>query len=205
MFYPDEMEIAARMPSGTYEKLKKARIAVAGAGGLGSNIATALARCCVGELLIADFDRVEPSNLNRQYYTVNDIGEYKTEALKAHIKAINPYTTVNTVTQKITADNATKILGGYDIVCEALDAAEQKSMLVNTLLTGTERTILICGSGMSGTGGSNTVTTKKINNRLYICGDMHTSSDEGLIAPRVILCAMHQANLAAELIIRGDI
>ena len=63
-----------------YDRLKNASVAIAGLGGLGSNIAVSLARAGVGTLFLTDFDRVDLSNLNRQQYTVNDIGRYKTEA-----------------------------------------------------------------------------------------------------------------------------
>lgn len=198
-----EEMIAARMPKGAYECMKKARVAIAGAGGLGSNIAAALARCCVGEIFITDFDKVEPSNLNRQHYRMKDVGQYKTEALKEQLFEINPYVKVTAENVRVTAENAAELFGGYDIVCEAFDKAEEKAMLVNALLTKTEKCIVICGSGMAGIGDSNGMLTKKINDRFYICGDMCTDMQHGLVAPRVNICAMHQANLAAELILKN--
>lgn len=196
----NEKDMAARLPSGMYGRMKSARVAVAGAGGLGSNIAAALVRCCVGEIFIVDCDKVEASNLNRQFYRVCDIGRPKPEALKEQLLQINPYVKINTANLRVTAENAAELFGGYDIVCEAFDLAEEKAMLANTLLTKTKNCVLICGSGMAGIGASNDIVTKKINDRLYICGDMQTDMSLGMTAPRVILCAMHQANKAVEIL-----
>ncbi len=75
----DELEalMAARHTPGVHTKLKAATVGIAGLGGLGSSIAVALARVGVGKLIVADFDVVEPSNLNRQQYFVDQIGFLK--------------------------------------------------------------------------------------------------------------------------------
>ena len=199
-----EEMIAQRMPAGMYPLMKKARIAIAGAGGLGSNIAAALARCCIGELFITDFDKVEASNLNRQHYRISDIGKYKTEALKEQLLQINPFIKVKTANLRVSEENAAELFGGYDIVCEAFDKAEAKAELANTLLTRTENCILVCGSGMSGAGDPNGIRTRKINDRLYICGDGHTDISLGLTAPRVSICAMHQASTVIEILLQKE-
>lgn len=200
-----EASLIERHGEEVHNKLKNAKVAVAGLGGLGSNIAISLVRAGVGELLLVDFDSVDISNLNRQQYFMEQLGKYKTEALVENLRRINPYTNLKTVTVKVTEDNAAELFSDYKIVCEAFDRAENKAMLVNTLLEQTD-SIIVSGSGMAGYGRSNEIETKRIMNRLYICGDRVTDSAavNGLMAPRVMICAAHQANKVIELIIKGE-
>ena len=72
------------------ERLERARVAIAGLGGLGSNVAFFLARIGVGHLHLIDFDRVDITNLNRQQYFMRHIGMYKTDALREELEQINP-------------------------------------------------------------------------------------------------------------------
>lgn len=116
------------------DKLQKAKVAIAGLGGLGSNIAIGLARIGVGQLHLVDFDRVDLTNLNRQHYFIHHLGQYKTEALKKQIWEINPYIQVITDCLKITASNVATLFSDADIICEAFDVPENKAMLVNTVL-----------------------------------------------------------------------
>ena len=200
-----EASLIERHGEEVHNKLKNAKVAVAGLGGLGSNIAISLVRAGVGELLLVDFDSVDISNLNRQQYFMEQLGKYKTEALVENLRRINPYTNLKTVTVRVTEDNAAELFSDYKIVCEAFDRAENKAMLVNTLLEQTD-SIIVSGSGMAGYGRSNEIETKRIMNRLYICGDRVTDSAavNGLMAPRVMICAAHQANKVIELIIKGE-
>ncbi|MDO5397431.1 MAG: sulfur carrier protein ThiS adenylyltransferase ThiF [bacterium] len=200
-----EASLIERHGSEVHSKLKNASAAIAGLGGLGSNIAVSLVRAGVGKLLLVDFDKVDISNLNRQQYFIEQLGQYKTDALTETLRKINPYTELETVTVRVTEDNAAKLFREYPIVCEAFDRAENKAMLVNTLLEQTD-SIIVSGSGMAGYGRSNEIETKRIMNRLYICGDRVTDSAavNGLMAPRVMMCAAHQANKVIELIIKGE-
>lgn len=198
-----EKTMIERHTKEVYEKLKNASVAIAGLGGLGSNIAVSLARAGVGTLFLTDFDRVDLSNLNRQQYTVNDIGKYKTEALKELLLNINPYMNVIYETKRITEDNAASTFAPYNIVCEAFDRADMKALLINALLENDSGKIIISGSGMAGTLSSNTIKTTRVFNGLYICGDGITdiADANGLMAPRVAICANHQANMAVRLIL----
>ena len=186
-----------------YEKLRSARVAIAGLGGLGSNIAVSLTRAGVGELLLVDFDRVEISNLNRQQYDIGDLGRLKTEALQERLLKINPYITLKTSTIRVDATNAAEIFGSYRIVCEAFDKAAAKAMLINTLLAQCPHTHIVSGSGMAGYLSANMITTRRIFERLYLCGDGVTDMADanGLMAPRVAVCANHEANMALRLIL----
>lgn len=186
-----------------YEKLRDSRVAIAGLGGLGSNIAVSLTRAGVGELLLVDFDRVDISNLNRQQYEAADIGRLKTEALRDKLLRITPHVKLHTLTTRVDATNAAAIFGSYGIVCEAFDKADTKAMLINTLLEQCPRTVIISGSGMAGTGSANAIATRRAFQRLYLCGDgvSDVADAPGLMAPRVAVCANHEALMAVRLLL----
>ena len=186
-----------------HRKIKSAHVAVAGLGGLGSNVAVMLARAGVGSLHLVDFDRVDDSNLNRQIYKMKHLGMKKTEALTEEIWEINPYIRIAADTVKVTEENAGEIFAADAIICEAFDAAENKAMLVSTLLSRLPETVIVAGSGMAGFGSGNRIRTRKRMRRLYLCGDETSDIADGicLMAPRVTLCAAHQANMILRLIL----
>ncbi len=188
-----------------YETMKKAVIGVAGLGGLGSNIACALARSGAGTIIAADFDVVELSNINRQMYTLKHLAMKKTVAIKEIISEINPFCNVIAHDVFIDEKNCTEIFGGCEIVCEAFDNAQSKAVLVNSLLLSDKKVKVISGSGMAGFGRANDITTRTISERFFICGDMKSdvADGEGLTASRVMVCAGHQASKAVELILNG--
>ena len=188
--------LIARHGLDLHERFSSATVAVCGLGGLGSNIAIALARAGIGKLLLIDFDRVDITNLHRQQYKANQIGSYKTDALAEHLSEIAPYTEVEPVTAKITEDNVAAILKDADVICEAFDNAEAKAMLVNGVLEQLPDCYLIAASGMAGMDTPNTIQTRKVMKRFYLCGDgtSDVADTIGLVAPRVMLCAAHQAH-----------
>lgn len=187
--------LIARHGQELHDRFSSATAAICGLGGLGSNIAIALARAGIGRLILVDFDRVDITNLHRQQYKAEQIGEYKTEALAANLLEISPYTEVKGVTEKVTEDNFLELLEGADIVCEAFDNAEAKAMLVNGVLQKLPECYLVAASGMAGMGSPNRIETRRITDRFYLCGDGVSDVEEtmGLVAPRVMLCAAHQA------------
>lgn len=195
-----------RFSQAVHQKLKRASVAIAGAGGLGSNIAVMLARSGVGHLHIVDFDIVDITNLNRQVYTVRHIGSRKVDAINEILMEINPYMKVTTDCVRVVVDNCEEIFRGYDIVCEAFDGAESKAMLIDSLLTAEDGPIVISGSGMAGYGSANEIRSRRITDRLFICGDEGTDIGDGigLMAPRVAICAGHQANLVIGHILGAD-
>lgn len=201
----DELEalMVARHTPYVHEKVKNARVGIAGLGGLGSNIAVALARTGVGHLHLVDFDIVEPSNLNRQAYKIGHLGMKKTEALQAELKDINPYIKISVDDIKVTEENAAYIFENDSIVCEAFDRPEYKAMLVNTLLEQKPGIKLVAASGLAGYESSNSIKTKKVFKNFYLCGDETSSAQpgRGLMAPRVSICAGHQANMILRLIL----
>ena len=182
------------------EKLQKkfsaATVAICGLGGLGSNIAIALARAGVGKLILIDFDRVDITNLHRQQYKANQIGKYKTEALSENLKEIAPYADLEIHTIRVTEENTAQLLRDADIICEAFDNAECKAMLTNLVLETMPDKFLVAASGMAGMGSANTIRTRKVMSRFYLCGDEESDvqSKGSLVASRVMLCAAHQAH-----------
>jgi len=188
------------------EELQKsfsfATVAVCGLGGLGSNIAIHLARAGVGKLILIDFDCVDITNLHRQQYKASQIGMYKTDALEENLREINPYIELEAYTKRITEDNAVNFLQGADIICEAFDDAECKAMLTNTVLSEMPDKYLVAASGMAGMGTTNSLKTRRITSRFYLSGDesSEVSDGIGLVAPRVALCAAHQAHTVLRII-----
>lgn len=178
------------------KKFSSATVAVCGLGGLGSNIANALARAGIGKLILIDFDRVDITNLHRQQYKTNQIGMNKTDALSENLREIAPYVEITTHTVRVTEDNAVELLKDADIICEAFDDAEYKAMLTNIALELMPEKHLVAASGMAGMGSANTIQTRRISKRFYLCGDgaSDVSAVGSLVASRVMLCAAHQAH-----------
>lgn len=178
------------------EKLLSATVAVCGLGGLGSNISISLARAGIGKLILIDFDRVDITNLHRQQYKACQVGRYKTDALLENLKEIAPYTELETHTVKIDESNALELLKDADIICEAFDNAQCKAMLTNIVLEKMPQKYLVAASGMAGLGSPNTIKTRKITGKFYLCGDgvSDVNDDIGLVSSRVMLCASHQAH-----------
>ena len=189
------------------EKLNNAKVAIAGLGGLGSNIAVALARIGVSHLHLIDFDKVDISNLNRQHYFISHLNKYKTQALAEQLQMINPYLNIVTDCIKVTEDNIFSLFKDEDIICEAFDVPENKAMLENKVLELFPEKYIISGSGMAGFGHSNEIHTRKVMGKFYICGDEKTalSNENSLMAPRVAICAGHQANLITQLILENNL
>ena len=178
------------------KKFAGASIAICGLGGLGSNIAVSLARAGIGKLLLVDFDSVDIANLHRQQYKANQIGKYKTEALLENLKEIAPYMDIEIHTAYVTEENAAHLLQGADIICEAFDNAECKAMLTNIVLETMPDKYFVAASGMAGMGSANSIQTRKITEKFFLCGDETSDVAEAgsLVAPRVMLCAAHQAH-----------
>ena len=178
------------------QKFSSATVAICGLGGLGSNIAISLARAGIGKLILIDFDNVDITNLHRQQYKASQIGMNKTDALSENLKEIAPYIEIESHTVRITEDNAAELLKDADIICEAFDDAEAKAMLTNLVLEEMPDKFLVAASGMAGFGSANTIQTRRVAKRFYLCGDGASDISEAgsLVASRVMLCAAHQAH-----------
>ena len=180
----------------TQNAFESATVAICGLGGLGSNIAFALARAGVGKLILIDFDSVDITNLHRQQYKINQIGVRKTDALKENLWEIAPYVTIETHSVRISENNAEALLEKADIICEAFDDADCKAMLVNLVFERMPEKYLVAASGMAGMDSANAIQTRRISKRFYLCGDGTSDVSEAgsLVASRVMLCAAHQAH-----------
>ncbi len=177
------------------EKFHAARVAVCGLGGLGSNIAIALARAGVGALHLIDFDRVDISNLNRQQYFVEQLGAWKTEALAENLSRINPWCRLTTQTLRVTEENIPELFHEDDVICEAFDKPEAKAMLVQGVLEHWPDKPLVSGVGMAGMSSANLIRTRRVSKNFYLSGDGVSESGPGtpLISARVAVCAGQEA------------
>ena len=186
------------------QNLKNKSVGIAGCGGLGSNCAVALARVGVGKLIIVDFDIIEESNLNRQYYFFDQIGKKKSFILKENIERINPNIEVITFDKKLDNKSVVEIYRNCDVIVEAFDKAEMKQMIIETVLSKMPGKPIVSGLGVAGYGENDSIKTEKIGD-LYICGDRQkeTSDDLPPIAPRVGIVANMQANQVLEILL-GD-
>lgn len=194
--------LEARHGKETQAKFSAAAVAVCGLGGLGSNVAIALARAGVGKLILLDFDRVDLTNLHRQQYLADQIGRYKTEAMAENLGLIAPYTELVTHTVRLDRDNAPGLLAGANVVCEAFDRPENKAMLTDVVMEQLPGTYLVAASGMAGFGSANDIRTRRLTSRFYLCGDgtSDVAAGEGLLAARVMVCAAHQAHMILRLL-----
>ena len=162
------------------ERLEAARIAIVGAGGLGSNCAVHLVRSGVRQLKLCDFDRIEWSNLNRQHYFQDQVGQLKVEALAENLRRINPDLDLVLCQDKLDAATIGSFLEGADIAVEAVDKAETKAMIVEAALK--KRLPVVSASGLGGYGNSDRITSRRIGQHLILIGD-GTSDVGDTVAP----------------------
>lgn len=188
------------------ERFEGARVAVCGLGGLGSNVAIALARSGVGALDLYDFDRVDITNLNRQQYEVSQLGMLKTQALPENLARIAPFCQVNATTLRISEADIPGLFDADDVVCECFDGAEAKAMLVQGVLEAYPGKPLVSASGMAGLGSANSIRTRKIGRSWYLCGDGSSDVADGLglVSSRVLACAAHEAHMVLR-ILAGEV
>jgi sulfur carrier protein ThiS adenylyltransferase len=202
---PEEFEslMMARHTPGIHQKIKRSVVGIAGLGGLGSNVAIALARIGVGTLILVDFDVVEPSNLNRQQYFIHQIGMSKVEALQENISKINPYVKVLPYNEKLDQNNIKRIFKEAVVVVEAFDRAEEKAMLINVISEKMPDKYIVAASGVAGYGDNNEIRTVRFSSKIFIVGDQKTAAQPGvgLMAPRVGIVAHHQANTVLRILL----
>ncbi|MCL1981344.1 MAG: sulfur carrier protein ThiS adenylyltransferase ThiF [Proteobacteria bacterium] len=167
------------------------KVGIAGAGGIGSNVAANLVRSGIDGLKIIDFDRVERSNLNRQFYFADQIGQFKTEALAENLGRIRPDTQIEVVSTRITAANCRSLFTDCDLVVEGFDRQEDKKMLLELL--GTEK-IVISACGIAGSD-LTAIRTRRLG-ASFIVGDFTTDAARApLFAHKVGTIANHMSAL----------
>ena len=184
------------------EHLSGKCVGIAGAGGLGSNCAAALIRAGVGKVVIADFDTVSPSNLNRQFYFADQIGMNKVEALYDNLIRIRPFVALSIHPVRVTPQNLALLFAGCDVVVEAFDKAEEKAWLIQEMCRQLPDTPLVAASGMAGYGGLDKLQVVRQGN-LIVCGDgvSEVTDDAPPLAPRVGIVACMEADVALELLL----
>ncbi len=187
------------------KKIQSLEIGIIGAGGLGSNAAVNLVRSGFKSFIIADFDQLEASNLNRQFYFLKQIAKTKVEALKENLLLINPDLAIETISQKITKENIADIFKSCDIIIEACDEVTSKKVIVEEFMQGDK--LLVSASGVAGHGNSDQVKIKKINDKFYLVGDFCSEVGDKYqpLAPKVNLVAAKQADIILNSVLEGDI
>lgn len=194
--------LAARHSPGVHKAASRATVGIMGLGGLGSPVAVALARIGIGRLILADFDVVEPSNLNRQQYFIDQIGMIKTEALKQNLARINPYVRIETVEQRLTEENIPLYFQEVDVLVECFDDPAMKAAAMRAARLHLPAAGYVGASGLAGYGANNTIITRRIFPGVYLVGDGESAAGagQGLMAPRVGIAAHHQANQVLRII-----
>ncbi len=194
--------MAALTKADVEEQLMLASVGIAGAGGLGSNVAMALARAGVGHLVLVDFDAVEEKNLTRQYFFRDQVGELKVAALKNNIDRAVRGVKVDAINKRLVPGKMAEPFRKVDVVVEALDAAETKAQFIEELLLELPGKPIVAASGVTGWGTCESIEMRRIP-PLYLVEDKEAkSSDAGiLLAPKVGLLAHMQANMVMEIIL----
>lgn len=185
-------------------KIQQATIGIAGAGGLGSNCAVNLVRSGFLNFVIVDFDKIEYSNLNRQFYFYNQVGLPKVKALQENLLAINPKLQLDVHQEKIEEHNVEAFFGNCDVVVEAFDQASYKKMIVEHYITSDK--LIVSASGIAGWSNSDDLKTHKIRENLYVIGDLSSAVGKDLppCAPRVNVAAAKQADIILDYILKGE-
>ena len=174
-------------------RLGSARVGIAGAGGLGSNVAMLLVRSGIQNLVVVDHDRVDASNLNRQCYWPEDVGSFKVEALHRRLLTLEPSLICSTRAETVTPATACAIFAGCDAVVEALDEAESKASLCQALLA---QTFFVVGASGIGGYGLPPLTVRRVGASFVCVGDFQSAVGDSLppLAPRVMQAAALQAD-----------
>ncbi len=206
---PEEMNalLTARHTPGIQNIIRKSSIAILGLGGLGSAVAGAMAKIGIGKMLLSDYDVVEPSNLNRQHYFVDQIGVKKTVALKENLLRMNPSISLERIDEHLTESRLAQLFTNVDVLIECFDDPVMKAATLRSILTEMPNVSYVGSSGMAGFGDNNTILTKMLRPGVYIVGDNTSAASPGmgLMAPRVGIAAHHQANQALRILLGAEL
>lgn len=198
-----EQALQKTLGSAALAKISQIQVGIAGAGGLGSNCAQFLARCGFRHFKIVDFDRVEPSNLNRQFFFLHQVGQVKVEALKTNLLQINPDIKVDTLVLKIEPANIGSLFEDCQAVVEALDGPQYKRLVVESYLLSGK--LLVAASGLAGWGNTDAIKIRQVKENFYLVGDQ--VSEVGphcpAMAPGVVITAAKQADVVLSYFLRN--
>ena len=183
-----------------FEKVQKARIGLAGLGGLGSNCALSLVRVGFTKFTIVDFDIIDHSNLDRQFFFLDQVGEDKIKALETNLRKVNPAVDIKSAKKRIEKEDVASLFGDCDAVAECFDRAECKRMLVEELLRLGK--FVVSASGLGGIGSSDEIKVHRIKKNLVMIGDLKSDiSSKPALSPRVNIAAAKQADVILEYVI----
>lgn len=185
------------------EKIQRTKVGIAGAGGLGSNCAQMLVRSGFRNLVIADFDVIDYSNLNRQFFFLHQAGELKAKTLRENLQQINPAVNIEIIREQVRPDNVGSLFAGCDVVVEAFDRAECKKMIVETYINSGK--LLVAASGLAGWGDSDNIKVHRVKDNFYLVGDLVSGISPNLppLAPRVMIAAAKQADIVLSYVLDG--
>lgn len=196
-----EEELAACLGREALDRIQQVRVGIAGAGGLGSNCAFNLVRSGFKHLVLVDFDRVDFSNLNRQFYFYNQAGRTKVSALRENLLTINPDLNIHIFEKRVVPANMDQLFAGCDVIVEAFDQASAKKMLVEHFAS--QPVLLVAASGMAGCGNSDEIRVHRIGERFFLVGDLYSQAgpDTPPLSPRTNLTAAKQADVILDFIL----
>ncbi len=192
-------DLIQKLGEGKLAKIEKARIGIAGAGGLGSNCAACLVRVGFKRFTIADFDLVDATNLDRQFYFEDQVGMPKVEALEVNLLRINSALEIRALPVKLETSNLLETFKDCDVLVECLDQAASKRMLVEGLLPLGK--LIVSASGLGGYGASDEIKVRKLKPNLILIGDLASDIEKApALSPRVSIAAAKQADAVLEFI-----
>ena len=185
--------------------LEKAKIGVAGLGGLGSNVISHLVRAGIRRFVAADFDVVSASNLNRQFFFADQVGRKKTDALAENLRRIDPDLELDFRDLRLTEENTQDLFSDCDVVVEAFDKADAKTMLIGALAD--SKIPVVAASGLAGFGKSNDIRVRKAGKNLYLVDDLVSGISPELApaSPRVGIAAAMEANTVVAILLGMEI
>lgn len=177
------------------------KIGIAGIGGIGSNVARILAQAGVSRIKLVDFDRVESVNLDRQFYTQNQVGEKKTGALKENLLQIHPGMRIETVEKRIRPGDSSLLFNDCGIVVEGFDNRQLKKMIVEELSS--QKKLLVSASGIAGEDLAS-VKTKKMGT-CHIVGDFSSDQEAyALFPPKIAMIAAMMSKIVLDRVSDGS-
>ena len=199
-----ETELVKLFGAKKLAKIQSLTVGIIGAGGLGSNAAFNLVRSGFNSFVIADFDKIEVSNLNRQFYFQDQVGTLKVAALKENLFKINPDSKVEVIKEEITADNISHLFKKCDIIIEACDRVVSKKLVVEEFINSAK--LLVSASGLAGWGNTDEIKTKQVNRTTYLVGDFKTEVGVNTppMSPKVNLVAAKQADIILDYVLEGE-
>jgi sulfur carrier protein ThiS adenylyltransferase len=205
---PEEMEalLTARHTPGIQNKIRTSKIAILGLGGLGSAVACAMTKIGIGKMLLSDYDVVEPSNLNRQHYYIDQIGLPKTQALEQNLLRMHPSVSLELIDEQLIETRLPQLFSEVDVLVECFDDPKMKAATLRSVLTVMKKVSYVGSSGMAGFGENNTIITRKLHPGIYIVGDETSEARPGmgLMAPRVGIAAHHMANQTLRILLGAE-